>query len=344
MKRLEESERRSARETPFAFYAWLLGGDGGRQRMLRRLGHEANDALDEFLELALNYERKAPASLQGFMAWLRSADTEVKRDMEISRDEVRVMTVHGAKGLEASVVIMVDTTSSPADTQRLRLIQLPRDNGGKVMVWAGKKADDPSAVATAREAMLVDTEDEYRRLLYVAMTRAADRLIVAGIKPGNAKNLRAFCWYDLADKGLAASGLQEETIETDDGALRRYTRAEDGAHVGGDAATQPGAPPALPDWLRTALPRKTIATDLLRPSMRVVTKWVATQRGASNPAKPSNSERALWNAERWHTGCCNRCPTSRPTGGATPRLVFSAAMPATGLRASMTRSPPTCFA
>ena len=115
-------------ETPFAFYAWLLGGDGGRARILRRLGHEANDALDEFLELALAYERKAPASLQGFMAWLRAADTEVKRDMEISRDEVRVMTVHGAKGLEAPVVIMVDTTTSPSDTQRLRLIHLPRGN------------------------------------------------------------------------------------------------------------------------------------------------------------------------------------------------------------------------
>ena len=123
MKRLEECERRFRHDTPFAFYAWLLGGDGGRARILRRLGHEANDALDEFLELALNYERKAPASLQGFMAWLRSADTEVKRDMEISRDEVRVMTVHGAKGLEAPVVIMVDTTSSPSDTQRLPLIR-----------------------------------------------------------------------------------------------------------------------------------------------------------------------------------------------------------------------------
>ncbi len=98
--RLEQCERRFAHQTPFAFYAWLLGGDGGRARILRRLGHEANDALDEFLELALNYERKAPASLQGFMAWLRTADLEVKRDMEISRDEVRVMTVHGAKGLE----------------------------------------------------------------------------------------------------------------------------------------------------------------------------------------------------------------------------------------------------
>ena len=114
LQRLEACERRFATETPFAFYAWLLGGDGGRKRILKRLGHEANDALDEFLELALGYERKAPASLQGFMAWLRAADTEVKRDMEISRDEVRVMTVHGAKGLEAPVVFLVDTTSSPA--------------------------------------------------------------------------------------------------------------------------------------------------------------------------------------------------------------------------------------
>ncbi|HSJ41363.1 MAG TPA: UvrD-helicase domain-containing protein, partial [Xanthobacteraceae bacterium] len=88
LHRLGACEARVLQETPFAFYAWLLGGDGGRARILRRLGHEANDALDEFLELALNYERKAPASLQGFMAWLRTADLEVKRDMEISRDEV----------------------------------------------------------------------------------------------------------------------------------------------------------------------------------------------------------------------------------------------------------------
>ncbi len=266
LRRLEECERRSTQETPFGFYAWLLGGDGGRQRILRRLGHEANDALDEFLELALNYERKAPASLQGFMAWLRSADTEVKRDMEISRDEVRVMTVHGAKGLEASVVIMVDTTSSPADTQRLRLIQLPRASGGHVTVWAGKKADDPSAIATARDAMLADTEDEYRRLLYVAMTRAADRLIVAGIKPGNMNGVRKLCWYDLADKGLAASGLQEEIIETDHGPIRRYTRAEDGAQAAGVVASATTAPPTLPSWLRTVPPSQVSKADLLRPS------------------------------------------------------------------------------
>src|SRR5579872_3875443 len=254
LRRLEACATRAAAETPFAFYAWLLGGDGGRQRILRRLGHEANDALDEFLELALNYERKAPASLQGFMAWLRSADTEVKRDMEISRDEVRVMTVHGAKGLEASVVIMVDTTSSPADTQRLRLIQLPRNGGGEVTVWAGRKADDPLAVAKAREAMLAETEDEYRRLLYVAMTRAADRLIVAGIQPGNMNTVRKLCWYDLADKGLAASGLQEDILETDDGPIRRYTRPGDGAETGRAVSDTANAPSTLPSWLRAPLP------------------------------------------------------------------------------------------
>ncbi len=190
LERLGECERRSATETPFALYGWLLGGDGGTQRILRRLGHEANDALDEFLELALAYERKAPASLQGFMAWLRAADTEVKRDMEISRDEVRVMTVHGAKGLEASVVFLIDTTSSPSDTQRLKLIHLPDGNGSEVVVWAGRKAEDPAAVADARVAMLAETEDEYRRLLYVAMTRAADRLIVGGCMPGNMNTVR----------------------------------------------------------------------------------------------------------------------------------------------------------
>src|SRR5262249_39712929 len=252
LQRLEECERRFSHDTPFAFYAWLLGGDGGRARILKRLGHEANDALDEFLELALNYERKAPASLQGFMAWLRSADTEVKRDMEISRDEVRVMTVHGAKGLEASVVFMVDTTASPSDTQRLPLINVPRGNGGEVVVWAGRKADNPKVVAAAREKMLVDTEDEYRRLLYVAMTRAADRLIVAGIMPGNMNTVRKLCWYDLIDKGLQASGLQEEIEETDDGPIKRYRRPDDTlVATGAAAATAASEQGELPGWLRT---------------------------------------------------------------------------------------------
>jgi ATP-dependent helicase/nuclease subunit A len=263
LKRLEDCERRFDTGTPFAFYAWLLGGDGGRKRILRRLGHEANDALDEFLELALGYERKAPASLQGFMAWLRAADLEVKRDMEISRDEVRVMTVHGAKGLESSVVFLVDTTSSPSDTQRPKLIHLPQG----AVVWAGKKADDPASVVAARAAMLGATEDEYRRLLYVAMTRAADRLVVGGCMPGNMNSVRKFSWYDLIGKGLASSGLHEQTIETPDGPIKRYARIEDaGAAQGAPAAPAATVPAELPIWLRTSAPSETSAGGLLRPS------------------------------------------------------------------------------
>jgi ATP-dependent helicase/nuclease subunit A len=270
LTRLERCAQRGLSETPFAFYAWLLGGDGGRERILKRLGHEATDALDEFLELALGYESKAPASLQGFMAWLRAADTEVKRDMEISRDEVRVMTVHGAKGLEAPVVFLVDTTTSPSDTQRLRLIHLPRGNGGPgapgAVVWAGRKTEDPSAIVTARAEMIQDAEDEYRRLLYVAMTRAADRLIVGGCMPGNVNTVRKLSWYDLIVKGLERSGLDMEELETPNGKVKRFSRTGSTAATAAPAASSPAALIALPDWLRGPALEEDFAGQLLRPS------------------------------------------------------------------------------
>lgn len=271
LHRLEECEKRFTQEPPFAFYAWLLGGDKGRARILKRLGHEANDALDEFLELALSYEQKAPASLQGFMAWLRAADTEVKRDMEIARDEVRVMTVHGSKGLEASVVFLVDTTTSPADTQRMNLIRMPQGNAAPdapgVVLWAGRKADDPPAVAAARSAMKEDTEDEYRRLLYVAMTRAADRLIVGGVLPGNRNAVRDLSWYDLIMKGLAGSDLHHQEIETASGPVQRYSRLEDVEPPAGVPAVQDHpTPEPLPLWLSEPASPEAPVDVLLRPS------------------------------------------------------------------------------
>src|SRR3954453_1204099 len=200
------------------------------------------------------------------MAWLRTADLEVKRDMEISRDEVRVMTVHGAKGLEASVVFLADTTTSPQDTQRLRLIHMPQADGN-VMVWAGRKADDPIGVANARTAMLGETEDEYRRLLYVAMTRAADRLIVAGCMPGNRNVLRPLSWYDLIEKGLGNSGLHMQNVPPPDGVVKRFSRTEDASPPAAAAASQASAAVIpLPAWLRTAGPREAFADNFVRPS------------------------------------------------------------------------------
>jgi len=163
------------------------------------------------------------------------------------------------------VVVLADTTTSPSDIQRLRLIQLPAPNGREVVVWAGKKADDPKPVAAARAAMLAETEDEYRRLLYVAMTRAADRLIVGGCQPGNRNGIRDFCWYDLIKKGLSRSGLVDKIIETDDGKVTRFSRAEDVADAVGAAIATTVAREELPAWLSAPVAEEA-ATDLLRPS------------------------------------------------------------------------------
>ncbi len=144
--RLDELAQAAQCETPFTFYALLLGAGGARRHFLARLGAEANDPLDEFLNLAFEYEQRETPSLQGFLTWLRDARAEVKRDMEIARDEVRVMTVHGAKGLEAPIVILADTMTPPAGPRPPRLLQL----AGSALIWAGRKDDDVPSVAAAR--------------------------------------------------------------------------------------------------------------------------------------------------------------------------------------------------
>jgi ATP-dependent helicase/nuclease subunit A len=154
------------------------------------------------------------------------------------------------------------------------------------VVWAGKKADDPAAVAAARAAMLSDTEDEYRRLLYVAMTRAADRLIVGGCMPGNMNTIRKFSWYDLIAKGLGNSGLHERTIETPDGPVKRYSGLEDAAApVGKAAAPATAAPTELPPWLRAAAPLELRADRLLRPSDPAENEGHRTGTGESIQAR-----------------------------------------------------------
>jgi len=248
-------------ETPFTFYAQILGAGGARRRFLARLGPEANDALDEFLNLALDYERRETPSLQGFIAWLREARAEVKRDMEIERDEVRVMTVHGAKGLEAPIVILADTMTQPTGPRPPRLLEL----AGGTVIWAGRKDDDVPSVAAARDAARSEAEDEYRRLLYVAMTRAESRLIVCGAEGKTKRPDR--CWYDLV-RGPLDSLL---VTEDDNGEkILRYRKTASGGVAG-------CAPPAaddsrrserreLPLWLRQLAPAEAALPVPLSPS------------------------------------------------------------------------------
>ena len=243
--RLETLTYQARRATPFAFYADVLGAGDGRKRFLARLGLEANDALDEFLNLALDYERHEAASLQGFLAWLREARAEIKRDMEIARDEVRVMTVHGAKGLEAPIVILADTMTPPAGPRPPRLLTL----AGGPLIWVGRKADDIEPVQTARQLFQRDAEDEYRRLLYVGMTRAADRLIVCGAE--GVRGRPPGCWYDLVRTPLA----ELLVVEQDGGeTVWRYRKSasEAAAPLSPEKPEAKPERPALPAWLREA--------------------------------------------------------------------------------------------
>jgi ATP-dependent helicase/nuclease subunit A len=257
---LDKLAEMARRETPFAFYAQILGAGGGRRRFLARLGAEANDALDEFLNLAFDYERRETPSLQGFVAWLRAARAEVKRDMEIARDEVRVMTVHGAKGLEAPVVILADTITPPAGPKQPRLLPV----AGNAVIWAGRKAEDPQPVAVARQQALDSASDEYRRLLYVAMTRAADRLIVCG---ADGRNKRPDgCWYDLI-----RSALESFLVEETDGEEKvfRYRKAPEVAAERGTVAAgdiEKAERPKLPSWLRESAPAEVRRDEALSPS------------------------------------------------------------------------------
>jgi ATP-dependent helicase/nuclease subunit A len=259
----------AARErTPFAFYAELLGAGEGRRRMLARLGAEAADALDEFLALALDYEGRHTPSLQGFLAWLRGARAEVKRDMEIGRNEVRVMTVHGAKGLEAPIVILADTTTRPTGPRDPRLLRLAPAGAlpetPAPLVWAGAKADDVPAVADARIGARLAAGHEHRRLLYVAMTRAADRLVVAGAV--GAAGLPEGCWYQLVRDALAPNAVEVAADDGGEPVLRWQKSAAAPPAPAPPAAAAAAAGPDLPDWLGLAVAPAAAAPATLAPS------------------------------------------------------------------------------
>jgi ATP-dependent helicase/nuclease subunit A len=262
-RRLDGLAANAHSDSPFAFYARLLGPQGGRRRMLARLGAEAADALDEFLNLALDYERRETPSLQGFIAWLRAARAEVKRDMEISRDEVRVMTVHGAKGLEAPIVILADTTTKPSGPRDPRLLSLAADEAAGPLVWATARKNDVAILRAAREQAQRAAQDEYRRLLYVAMTRAADRLVVCGTEGVNKRP--EGCWYDLVLDALRPNSV-EVAAEDGDGNVWRYRKSEAsetkaGGKIGGEAPAL-----TLPAWLERQAPAEPKGAQALTPS------------------------------------------------------------------------------
>lgn len=178
---------------PYDLLERVLVRHDGRRRLIARLGVEAEDAIDELLNQALAYERGAVPSLSGFLSWLEADSVQVKRQADGAGGRIRVMTVHGSKGLESEIVILPDT----ADRNPREHDSLYADAAGRV-VWKTPTDDSPPLITALRARKQTREAEENLRLLYVALTRARCWLIVAGA--GKAKKDTA--WHTIVAKGM----------------------------------------------------------------------------------------------------------------------------------------------
>ncbi|UXX81864.1 double-strand break repair helicase AddA [Roseovarius pelagicus] len=198
---------------PYDLIERILTRHSGRRRLLSRLGPEAEDGIDALLSQALAYEQKAVDSLTGFLVWLETDDLEIKRQMDSAGNRIRVMTVHGAKGLESPIVILPDT--GERNTPMRGQITVSDD----IPLWRMTADNVPARIRDAVDLAKSAEEAERDRLLYVAMTRAETWLIVACAKPPG-KNGKS--WYEKIAAGMTASGAFTYSFDDADG-LRMET-------------------------------------------------------------------------------------------------------------------------
>ena len=218
---------------PYDLIERVLHRHDGRRKLLARLGAEAEDGIDELLSQALAYETSDVPSLTGFLVWMETDDVEVKRQLDGEGDQIRVMTVHGAKGLEAEIVILPDTgdRKPPEGDELLRLPD-------RSVVWKVPKDERSQGIAEAQADVVARALAERLRLLYVAMTRARCWLIV--VAKGEVK--KPDCWYDLVRAGVDRAGA--EVLE--DGVLR-YSLGDWPSPLRQAVATK--VPVVLPGWV-----------------------------------------------------------------------------------------------
>lgn len=266
-RQLEAWRRMADFRPPHDFYARVLGADGGRRRFMARLGAETEDVLDEFLAQALAYERSETPSLQGFLRWSRTTATEVKREPALFRDDVRVMTVHGAKGLEADIVFLVDDGSPPTHGRHdPRVVALTDDPDAALpspLVWYRGQKYMSDAIEPYILRLRDRARDEYRRLLYVGLTRARDRLIVCGTAKRQVTD-RVSGWHALVQRGLEREWRQMEDATGEAFEWRRdwSTPRHEAVPVTEGEATET----SLPAWLNRPAPEPPVALRRLSPS------------------------------------------------------------------------------
>ncbi|MBS0478872.1 MAG: UvrD-helicase domain-containing protein, partial [Proteobacteria bacterium] len=249
--------------TPYVFLEELLTGPlDGRRKLLRRLGREARDPIDELLNAALEFERVAIPSLQRFLDWFDRGDVEIVRDPSAPLDAVRVLTAHGAKGLQAPLVILADATADPESRPRSTM-EWAVEEGVKLPVFRPRKDQRsgplPEAIDEADRRELA----EHWRLFYVAATRAEERLEIAGALGPRANGAPSEnSWYSVADIALTALGAGETAM-----ARRSFAGRNPQSPVAQSLTTEPAAARIeLPPWVREPAPVEARPPRPLAPS------------------------------------------------------------------------------
>ncbi len=248
---LDQLIRRAETATPYELFAELLSVHGGRAAFLSRIGDDATEPLNEFLSQALTHQKAHVPSLQGFLDWLEHEKHAMNRDVNTtSGNAVRILTVHGAKGLEAPIVFLPDTVQTPQEVP-----QLLWSEDYNYLLWTPNKrlADNVAENLIERAATLRDLE--YHRLLYVAMTRAENYLYICGWK--NHKSLNPGSWYNLIRTGIKArasiekdSFLSTQNLAPNSNVLRLAASKFEKTFKR-QSLRKPEQLPSLPVWART---------------------------------------------------------------------------------------------
>lgn len=245
---------------PFRLLDTVLGSLGGMKRLIARLGDEARDPVDVLVSEALAYEAQGAPSLQGFLAWIESSTIDVKRDPDgTARNEVRVMTVHGAKGLQAPIVILADALTTL--NERRPLLPMALDDFGDVPFWLARKAAAVGPLGAALVADRQKTSREFWRLFYVAMTRAEDQLFIGGWLPK--KGSVEGSWHSHVKTVLVDMGVDWLPDPLWGGALTYSSGTGQAVTV---AVRQPAVAVALPAWALQPAPPEPAPPRPLAPS------------------------------------------------------------------------------
>jgi ATP-dependent helicase/nuclease subunit A len=249
--------------TPYRFLEAILSGEiDARRKLIARMGHEIRDSVDELLSAALAFEQNATPTLQQFIDWFDRGDVDVKRDPSAPEAAVRVMTVHGAKGLQAPIVVLADATRDP-DNKRATQIDWTIEDGLTLPIFKPRSAESIEVINAAAAADDQREREEHWRLLYVAMTRAEERLYIGGAysrRQASKGELSPDCWHSACARALSALGAATEA----DGALVHANLPRSVAMVPRPAAE--AKPLALPEWARAQAPQESRPPRPLAPS------------------------------------------------------------------------------